>query len=116
MKIGDYIKQYRTEHDLSGRAFAKLANLSVQHEANLENGTNSDGTPLKLSMPMVKKVAAATGIGQVELLLMLDEEVTVNPEYKQILEILPYLSQEDMKQMEGFAQNLKDHRKSQDSQ
>ena len=69
MKIGDYIRKYREEHDMSGRAFANLVGVSVQHESNLERGVNNEGKPLKLSLPMVALIADATGIGQIDLLL-----------------------------------------------
>lgn len=113
MKIGDYIRKYREEHDMSGRAFANLVGVSVQHESNLERGVNNEGKPLKLTLPMVALIADATGIGQIDLLLMLDEEITINPEQREILQLVSNLSSAEMKQTGEFVQNLKSQGKGQ---
>lgn len=113
MKIGDYIREYREEHDLSARAMAKLIKVSAQHESNLERGLNNDGKPLKLSVPMVAQIADATGIGQIDLLLMLDEEITINPEQREILQLVSNLSSAEMQQTGEFVQNLKSQGKGQ---
>ena len=81
MKLGEYIKKYRDEHDkLSYRAFAALSSLSPQYISNLEKGINNDGKPCYPTMATIKKIAQATGVTETELLLMLDDTVTINPE------------------------------------
>ena len=80
MRLGEYIEKYRNEHELSARAFSTLSGLSVQYVRNLERGINNNG---KLCYPTVatySKVAKATGVTETELLLMLDDTVTINPE------------------------------------
>ena len=81
MKLGEYIKKYRDEHDkMSYRAFAALVGLSPQYVINLEKGLNNDGKELSATMDTYAKIAKGTGISETELLLMLDDSVTVNPD------------------------------------
>lgn len=81
MKLGEYIKKYRDEHDkMSYRAFAALVGLSPQYVINLEKGLNNDGKQLSATMDTYAKIAKGTGISETELLLMLDDSVTVNPD------------------------------------
>lgn len=79
MTLGEYIKKYRTEHELSGRAFAEMAGMSNQYVSNLERGKNNSGGPISPTMEIYAKVARATGISEIDLLKMLNDEVTVNP-------------------------------------
>lgn len=78
MTLGEYIRKYRDEHGLSGRAFAVLSDLSVQYVSNLERGINNTGKPLIATLDTYAKVAKATGIGEIELLNMLDDTVLIN--------------------------------------
>lgn len=81
MKLGEYIKAYRDAHDkMSYRQFAALVGLSPQYVINLEKGVNNDGKPLSATMETYAKIAKGTGISETELLLMLDDSVTVNPD------------------------------------
>ena len=81
MKLGEYIKAYRDAHDkMSYRQFAALVGLSPQYVINLEKGVNNDGKPLSATMETYAKIAKGTGVSETELLLMLDDTVTVNPD------------------------------------
>lgn len=79
MKLGEYIAKYRKEHELSLRAFATISDLSPQYISNLEHGKNNNGKPISPTMETCAKVAKATGIAEVDLLKMLNDEVTINP-------------------------------------
>ena len=79
MTLSEYIKKYRTDHDLSYQGFAKLVGLSKQYVSNLEKGINNDGKPLSPTMSTYAKIAKGTGISESALLGMLDDTVTVNP-------------------------------------
>jgi len=79
MKIGDYIKKYREEHELSGRAFADLVGISPQYVNMLERGLNNDGKPISPTITTYHKIAVGTGITENELLAMLDDTVKINP-------------------------------------
>ena len=81
MKLGEYIKAFRDAHDkMSYRQFAALVGLSPQYVINLEKGVNNDGKPLSATMETYAKIAKGTGVSETELLLMLDDSVTVNPD------------------------------------
>lgn len=80
MRLGEYIEKYRVEHDISARAFSAMSGLSVQYVRNLERGLNNNGKPCFPTVATYSKVAKATGVSETELLLMLDDTVTINPE------------------------------------
>lgn len=79
MTIGEYIKKYREEHELSGRAFASQVGISPQYVVNLERGVNNDGKPCTPTVRMLAKIAKGTGRSEAELLTMLHEDVVINP-------------------------------------
>ena len=92
MTLSEYITKYRAEHELSGRQFAALVGISPQYEVNLERGTNNHGNPVSPSMKVYSKIAKGTGISEIDLLSMLDDEVSVNPP----------LSDQDIRLLEWF--------------
>lgn len=60
MKLGDFIRQYRTEHGISQRSFAKMSGLSNAYISMLENGINpSTGRPVSISISLLQKLAVA---------------------------------------------------------
>ncbi len=62
MKIGEIIKSYIKEHNISVREFARQANLSNTYISNLVNG--SDKNP---SLEAISKIASAMNISSQEL-------------------------------------------------
>lgn len=72
MTLGEYIKKYRAEHDLSLRRFTSMCDMSVQYVGNLERGTNNDGKKLSPTMSTIAKIAKGTGISEEELLLAIN--------------------------------------------
>jgi repressor LexA len=79
MTLGEYIREYRKEHNMSLRDFAELADLSPQYISNIEKGINNDGKPLSPTMTTYNKIAKATGISEGKLLSSVDDFVSVNP-------------------------------------
>ncbi len=74
MTIGELIKEYRTEHDLSQRQFAIACNLSNGYIAMLERGENpSTGEPIKSTIPALKKIATGMGISMATLFSEVDD-------------------------------------------
>lgn len=62
MKIGDWMKSYRTQHGLSMQAFADLCGFSKAYVSILENGINpTTKKPVSPTMQTFKKIAEATG-------------------------------------------------------
>ena len=63
MNLADYIMQYRREHNLSIREFAKLCGLSHVQIIRMETGMNSNGKPFTPSIKSLKALARGTGVG-----------------------------------------------------
>jgi transcriptional regulator with XRE-family HTH domain len=83
MKIGEYIKQYRTEHGISMQRFAEMCDLSRAYIYILESGRNpSTGRAPVPTIDTTKKIAEVTGVTLDTLLQMLDsdEAIMVNSE------------------------------------
>lgn len=79
MTLGEYIKQYREEHRLSGRAFAIQCGISPQYVTNIESGLNNDGKPLSPTLETYSKIAKGTGLSLNELLSLVYDDVRINP-------------------------------------
>ena len=63
MKLGELIKSYRDEHDLSQRQFANQCGLSNGYISILEKGMNPNtGKPVTPTIPQLKKLADGMGI------------------------------------------------------
>lgn len=63
MKLGELIKCYRDEHDLSQRQFANQCGLSNGYISILEKGVNPNtGKPVTPTIPQLKKLADGMGI------------------------------------------------------
>ena len=69
MSIGDIIKRYRAEHDLSLREFADRCNISHSYIAKLEAGIDPRSQkPVEPTVEVVSRIAAAMGMTLDELL------------------------------------------------
>ena len=68
MNLAEYIMQYRREHNLSIREFAKQCNLSHVQIIRMETGMNSNGHPFTPSIKSLKALAKGTGVGFDEIL------------------------------------------------
>ncbi len=78
MKLGDWIKDYRTAHGLSLQAFADLCGFSKAYAAILEKGTNpTTGKPVSPTMQTFENIAKGVGIDVNEFIAMLDKDQTV---------------------------------------
>lgn len=74
MKLGDLVKKYRSEHDLSQRQFAAACGVSNGYISMIEDGknpkTNEDIVP---SIHTYKKIASTMGMSLNDLLSLLDD-------------------------------------------
>jgi transcriptional regulator with XRE-family HTH domain len=68
MKIGEVINQYREEHGLSQREFARRCDLSNAQISWLGVGIGSNGKPVKPTFDTVRKVAKGMGISAESLI------------------------------------------------
>lgn len=74
MKLGDLIREYREQHDLSQRQFADKCDLSNGYISILEKGTNPNtGKPVTPTIPQLKKLASGLGITVMEMLESVDD-------------------------------------------
>lgn len=92
MRLGDIIKKYRTDHDLSQRQFAKLCGLSHAYIPLIEKGVNTNGYPLTPSITVMKQLAEAMGLTLQELFSRCDDmEIDISYEGNKPWEIVPGL-------------------------
>ncbi len=69
MKLGEIIKNYRKEHNLTLREFAKICGTSHSYIAMLEDGKNSKtGEPMIPTLTTLKKISKALNISLNELI------------------------------------------------
>ena len=73
MKLGDLIREYRTEHRYSLREFADLCDISFAQIRLMERGLNSQGKPFVPSVASLKAVAKGMGISLSALLEHCDD-------------------------------------------
>ena len=69
MELGEKIKAYRREHNISQREFARRCNLSNGYISMLENGENpATGESISPTITILKSIAAAMCVSTTELL------------------------------------------------
>ena len=74
MTLGEIIKKYREENDMSQREFAKISGLSNSYISQLEMNVNSkNGQPIKPQLETIKAVADAMHITVDELFSQMDD-------------------------------------------
>lgn len=79
MLLGEFIKEYRTTHDLSQRDFADLSGISRGYISMLERNENpSTGQPITPTYTIFQKVASCIGISVNDLISSLDEDQLIN--------------------------------------
>lgn len=87
MKLGEIIKNYISEHDISVREFARKSNLSNTYISNIVNG--SDKNP---SLDVIGKISKAMGLSSQQLFDCLDGDQTFVINQKSIQRIPLYTS------------------------
>lgn len=74
MTLGEIIKAYRDDHDLSQRQFAEMSGLSNGYISMLEKNVNpKTGQPMAPTLVGIKKIANAMNADFSELLERLDD-------------------------------------------
>lgn len=104
MHVGDFIKKYREEHNLSMQDFANLTGLSKAYVGMLEKVYNPETQkPISPSVDKMNQIAKGMGMSLDELLVHLGEskplairlEHKQGPETTMVDEELPTLSPRD---------------------
>ena len=74
MRLGDFIKKYREQHDLSQRQFALSCGLSNGYISMLERRVNPNtDKPVTPNLQQLKKLADGMGTTMMELLESVDD-------------------------------------------
>lgn len=74
MKLGELIKAYRDDHDLSQRQFAIQCRLSNGYISMLEKNLNpKTGRPVTPTIPQLKKLADGMGVTMSTMLEQVDD-------------------------------------------
>lgn len=85
MTLGNIVKQYRADNDLSMDEFARRCSLSKGYISMIENGINPrNNKPIAPTLPSIMKIAAAMNTDLEELLKIMDgnQKVTLSHQRK----------------------------------
>jgi len=81
MKLGEYIREYRSNNRMSQRDFAQVTGLSAGYVSMLESGKNPrTGDPIAPSLETMRSIARATGKDLDALLELIDDDTLVSLE------------------------------------
>jgi len=79
MRLGEVIRAYRLENDMSMGDFAKKSGISKPYVSMLESNKNSrDGKSIAPSITTLQKVSRAVNLSLNDLLRMLDGDQSMN--------------------------------------
>lgn len=85
MTLGNIVKQYRADNDLSMDEFARRCSLSKGYISMIENGINPrNNKPIAPTLPSIMKIATAMNTDLEELLKIMDgnQKVTLTHQRK----------------------------------
>lgn len=81
MTLGDLIKEYRENHNISMDEFSKMCNLSKGYISMLENNINPrNNKPIAPTLPTVKKISSAMNVDVDSILKALDSNQEIKLE------------------------------------
>ena len=106
MSLSEFIKKYRIDHDMSARAFAAMVGMSPQSIINIEKGTGNNGKPMSSTMNTYRKIAEAVGMSEQDFLLMLNDDVRVNPDKDELESIIDQMSDQEVSLLLSEAKRL----------
>lgn len=120
-KIGDLIKVYRSENNLSLREFASLCGMSHSYIDKLEKGIDPrNGKPVEPTLDVIEKVAFAMNMTLVDILSFIGKLNNVDSKKSKSEDIIEYnksidkdLSKKDLKQIEKDLQDMMENIKNQ---
>jgi len=108
MKVGEWLKLYREQHNLSMQALADLCGFSKAYINVLEKGVNpKTGKPISPTMQTFEKIARGTKTDVDTLLKILDgdQPITVNAPAS---DDLPDLTQKDEREITHMMDEMKE--------
>lgn len=109
MNIGEYIKKYRKENNISLREFAKRANCSHSYIALLEKGVNhSSNKAPTVTFNMLTNIADAMHMPLEDFLNVLDEKTIISDERKLVLYVSDKFDKLDNKKQKEILKQATD--------
>lgn len=110
MKLGELIKQYRSEHKYSLREFANICDISFAQVRLMERGLNSQGKPFVPSVKSLKCVAKGMGISLTALLEYCDDmeiewdadDVAIEPDKQALIDKILIATPEQLKKIQSI--------------
>ena len=122
MTLGDIVKKYREQNNITLGEFANTCALSKGYISMLENNINPrNNRPISPTLPSMAKIAAGMGIELDTLLKMLDgkqsvqliednaeQTTTVFPYCKEILDVCEQLSPANRSRVLSYSKKLLD--------
>lgn len=110
MKLGNMMKAYRAEHQLSLRDFADICGLSFAQIRLMEKGINTHGNPLTPSVKSLKAVARGMGISLTSLLENCDDmeiewepdDVAIAPEKQALIDKILIASPDQLQKIKSI--------------
>ena len=83
MTLGDLVKKYRENNNISMDEFSRMCNLSKGYISMLENNTNPrNNKPISPTLPTIKKIASAMNVDVDSILKALDPNQEIDLDSK----------------------------------
>lgn len=95
MTLGEMVRQYREEHNLSQREFARRCSLSNAAISFIENGVRPDGQPVVPKYETLHRIARGMGTST-EVLISKCDDFRID------------ISEDDSPLLKGFIEELKE--------
>ena len=100
MSLGDIIRNYRIQHDLTMQQFSDLSSLSKGYISMLESGRNpQNNRPIVPSIETIQKISTAMKMSIEQLLLAMGSEQLID---------ISHSSMQDVPGIVGSSHNLSD--------
>ncbi len=96
MTLGNLVKKYRENHNISMDEFSKMCNLSKGYISMLENNTNPrNNKPIAPTLPTINKIASAMNVDLDSILKAMDsnQEINLDSKSKKSTEVADFLKQ-----------------------
>ena len=111
MTLGDIIKNYREQNNITIVEFAKACSLSKGYISMLENNINPrNNKPISPTLPSMAKVASGMGIDLDSLLQLLEDPVPASAplpaDQQQLNDLYTQLDSSNKKKVIIYTQNL----------
>lgn len=103
MKLGEWIKQYRSEHGLSMQAMADMCGFSKAYIGMLEKGINpTTKKPLSPTLQTFNKIATGVGINIDAFISLLDKDQPITIPHREKAKKSISVTDAELKHLENY--------------